>query len=103
MQTNRDGLRYAVQEFLNDVIEQGFHHLVNYPQSDNELSLIIKEATEELNYQLLRIDSHQFATGSKELMDHYMTISKDAQKISLELLSRLQRVQERDIPRLRRV
>ncbi len=103
MQTNRDGLRYAVQEFLNDVIEQGFHHLVNYPQSDNELSLIIKEATEELNYQLLRIDSHQFPNGSKELVDHYMAISKDTQKISLELLSRLQRVQERDIPRLRRV
>lgn len=103
MQTNREGLRYAVQEFLNDVIEQGFHHLVNYPQSDNELSLIIKEATEELNYQLLRIDSHSHPQGSKELLDHYMTISKDSQKVSLELLSRLQKVQERDIPRLRRV
>jgi arsenate reductase-like glutaredoxin family protein len=103
MQTNRDQMKYAVQEILNDVIEQGFHHLVNHPQNSDELNRIIKDATDELNYQLLKIDSHSFKPGSKELSDHFQCISKDAQRKSLELLSRLQKIQQLDIPRLKRI
>jgi hypothetical protein len=103
MNTDRDQLRYAVQEFLNDVIEQGFHHLINHPQQSDELNLIIKEATDELNYQLLRIDAHSFKQGSKELNEHYKAISVETQRRSLELLSNLQKIQQRDIPRLNRV
>jgi hypothetical protein len=103
MQTNREQMKYAVQEILNDVIEQGFHHLVNHPQDGDELNKIIKDATDELNYQLLKIDSHTHKAGSKELMDHFQSISKDAQRKSLELLSRLQKIQQLDIPRLKRM
>jgi len=103
MTTDRDQLKYAVQEILNDVIEQGFHHLVNHPQSSDELNKIIKDATDELNYQLLKIDSHNFKSDSKELKEHFGAISKDAQRKSLELLSRLQRIQQVDIPRLKRM
>jgi len=103
MGENRDELRYAVQELLNEVIEQGFHHLVNHPQDSDELNRIIKEASEELNYQLLRIDSHSHKPGSQELEGHFRQISRDCQRKSLELLRNLQRVQQRDIPRLRRV
>lgn len=103
MSTTREELRYAVQEFLNDVIEQGFHHLVNHPQEDNELNTIIREATDELNDQLKSIDNHSFHPESKELNDHYEQISRLAQRRSLELLSRLQKIQQRDIPRLKRV
>jgi len=103
MESNRDNLRYAVQELLNEVIEQGFHHLVNHPQNSDELNRIIKEATDELNYQLVRIDSHSFQKDSHELMVHYQQISQDSQRNSLELLGKLQQVQQRDVPRLRRV
>jgi hypothetical protein len=103
MNTDRDQLRYAVQEFLNDVIEQGFHHLINHPQQSDELNLIIKDATDELNYQLLRIDAHSYKQGSQELNSHYKTISIETQRRSLELLSNLQKIQQRDIPRLNRV
>lgn len=103
MNTDRDQLRYAVQEFLNDVIEQGFHHLINHPQQSDELNLIIKDATDELNYQLLRIDAHSFKQGSQELNSHYKAISVETQRRSLELLSNLQKIQQRDIPRLNRV
>jgi arsenate reductase-like glutaredoxin family protein len=103
MESNRDNLRYAVQELLNEVIEQGFHHLVNHPQNSDELNRIIKEATDELNYQLLRIDSHSYKRDSHELKSHYDQISKDSQRNSLELLGKLQQVQQRDVPRLRRV
>jgi hypothetical protein len=103
MTTNRDQLKYAVQEILNDVIEQGFHHLVHHPQQSDELNRIIKDATDELNYQIMKIDAHNFKQESKELYDHYQRISQDTQRKSLELLGELQRIQHADIPRLKRV
>lgn len=103
MNKTRDSLRQAVQELMNDVIEQGFHHLVNHPQQSDELNKIIKEATDEMNYQLIKIDSHHFLPESPELQKHFETISNDTQKKSLALLSQLQKIQILDNPRLRRV
>ncbi|MBL0315986.1 MAG: hypothetical protein IPP69_09470 [Flavobacteriales bacterium] len=103
MEMTRDALRNVVQELLNDVIEQGFHHLVNHPQQGDELNKIIKDATDELNYQLLKVDSHNHHVNSPGLARHYDEISRDTQKKSLDLLSRLQKVQITDNPRLKRV
>jgi arsenate reductase-like glutaredoxin family protein len=103
MATSREELKSAVHEILNDVIEQGFHHLVRHPQQSDELNHIIKDASEEMNYQLLRIDSHNYKEDSEELHQHYSTISRDAQKTSLDLLGRLQKIQVLDNPRLKRV
>jgi hypothetical protein len=103
MVTSREELRNAVQELMNDVIEQGFHHLMHYPQQSDELNRIIKDATDELNYQLLKVDSHSFRNGSKELSNHYSSISHDTQRKSLDLLARLQKIQVMDNPRLKRV
>ncbi|MBX7052573.1 MAG: hypothetical protein K1X54_11105 [Flavobacteriales bacterium] len=103
MEMTRDALRNVVQELLNDVIEQGFHHLVNHPQQSDELNKIIKDATDELNYQLLKVDSHNHSTNSPALSKHYEEISRDTQRKSLDLLSRLQKVQLVDNPRLKRV
>lgn len=96
MVTSREEVKEAVQQLLNDVIEQGFQHLVHHPQESNELNQIIHEATSEMNYQLLKLDSHNFKKGSKDLMNYYQGISKDTQRSSLNLLSRLQKVRERD-------
>ena len=85
MVTSREELRNALQELMNDVIEQGFHHLMNHPQQSDELNRIIKDATDELNYQLLKVDSHSFRNGSKELKNHYNIISHDTQRKSLDL------------------
>jgi len=103
MNTSREELKEAVQQMLNDVIEQGFHHLVNHPQQTNELNSIIHDATNELNYQLLKVDSHSYKAETEELENHYKIISKDTQRTSLDLLSRLQRVRELDNPRLKRI
>lgn len=102
MVKSRDTIRIVVQELLNDVIEQGFHHLVNHPQQSDELNHIIQDATEELNYQLLKIDSHSFKLD-KEIEQHYERISSDTQRKSLDLLSKLQKIQIIDNPRLKRV
>lgn len=103
MTTSKEELKQAVHDLLNDVIEQGFHHLVNHPQQSNELNNIIHEATNELNYQLLKMDAHSFKQETPELENHYKSISKDAQRTSLDLLSRLQKVRELDNPRLKRI
>ena len=50
---NRENARQIVQELLNDVIEQGFHHLLRHPQQSDDLNLIIKDATDEMNQQLM--------------------------------------------------
>lgn len=103
MATSREELKQAVHELLNDVIEQGFHHLVNHPQQSTALNQIISDATNELNYQLLKVDSHEHKPDTQELLSHYQSVSKDAQRSSLDLLSRLQKVRELDNPRLRRI
>lgn len=102
MTTTREEIRQAVHDLLNDVIEQGFHHLVNHPQQSTELNEIISEATQELNYQLLKVDSHSHAEESEAQQHHYQSISHDTQRSSLQLLSRLQKVREMVNPRLRR-
>lgn len=103
METSREHIRNVVQELMNDVIEQGFHHLIHHPQQSDELNRLIKEATDELHYQLLRIDSHNHKPLSEELKNHYRSISQDSQRRSLDLLSRLQKIQHADNPRLKRV
>jgi len=103
MVQSRDSIRLVVQEMMNDVIEQGFHHLIHHPQQSDELNRIIKDATEELNYQLLKVDSHSHKPESPELIKHYEGISHDAQRKSLDLLSRLQKIQVLQNPRLKRV
>lgn len=103
MVNSRESLRQIVQELMNDVIEQGFHHLIHHPQESDALNKIIKDATDEMNYQLLKVDSHNHKHDSEELQKHYQAISHDAQRRSLELLSRLQKIQIQQNPRLRRV
>lgn len=89
----RTELQYAVRNILDDVIEQSFRHLINHPQSSDELNRIIREATEELNYLYLKIDAHQHKENSRDLDHHYQQITTDLHKKSLHLLSRLQRIQ----------
>lgn len=100
---NRDSARRVVQELLNDVIEQGFHHLLRHPQQGDDLNQIIKEATDELNQQLGKLDVTGPGSDASELAKHYRTVISDTEIKSLHLLSRLQKIQQIDNPRLKRV
>lgn len=93
---SRSELQHAVRNILDDVIEQSFNHLIHHPQNSDELNRIIREATDEFNYLYLKIDAHQYPQKSPDLEKHYATISKDLQRKSLHLLSRLQRIQQGD-------
>ena len=90
---SRSEIYQAVNTILNDVIEQSFSHLVRHPQRSDELNHIIREASEDLNYYLLKIDAHDHRPNSKGLEEHYLSITKEVGKKSLHLLARLQRLQ----------
>jgi hypothetical protein len=93
MPTDRQELHAAVHSMLNDVVEQCFQHLMHHPQHSDHINRIIREASEEMNYQCLKIDAHSHRSNSKLLQEHYACISKDVHRRSLEMLSRLQRIQ----------
>ena len=85
MATNRSQLKQAVHSMLNDVVEQCFHHLIHYPHQTAKINKIIKDATDEINYQLIRIDAHDFNEESLELNQHYQIISKSLKRRMLFL------------------
>jgi len=102
MENSRESIRTIVQKLMNDVIEQGFHEIVNRPQESTHLNEVIKSASETLGHQLYRIDNHGLKQGSTELESHWQSISKEAQQVSLELLSEIQRIRHQYNPRLKR-
>lgn len=103
MENSRESIRTIVQELMNEVIEQGFHELVSRPQESPHLNEVINSASEALGDQLHRIDNHGLKPGSTELNQHWQSISKEAQQVSLQLLSEIQRIQQQYNPRLKRI
>ncbi len=93
MATDCNDLKRAVHSIMNDVVEQCFHHLIYHPEYAEPLNQIIREASEEINYQCLKVDAHSHRRNSSAAEEHYKTISRDVHKKSLEMLSRLQRIQ----------
>ncbi|MFM7726797.1 MAG: hypothetical protein ACKO7B_08850 [Flavobacteriales bacterium] len=103
MDNSRESTRNIVQELMNEVIEQGFHELVNRPQESTRLNVLIQSATNRLGEQLHRIDHHGHQPGSAELQKHWESITSEAQQVSLQLLSEIQQIQQHYNPRLKRV
>lgn len=103
MENSRESIRSVVQELMNEVIEQGFHELVNKPQESTRLNDVIKAASDAMSMQLKRIDDHVLPANSKALMAHWQQISTDAQRESLHLLSEIQQIRHTYNPRLKRV
>ncbi len=103
MENSRESTRNFVQELMNEVIEQGFHELVNRPQESTRLNVLLQNASNKLGEQLHRIDHHSYKPGSNELQQHWESITTEAQKVSLELLTEIQQIQQQYNPRLKRV
>jgi len=103
MENSRETTRSIVQQLMNEVIEQGFHELVSRPQESTRLNILIQSATHRLGEQLHRIDHHSFPDGSKELQDHWQSITSSAEKESFEMLTEIQRIQQQYNPRLKRI
>ena len=103
MDNSREATRNVVQELMNEVIEQGFHELVNRPQESSRLNELLQSAGNSLGEQLYRIDHHEFKPGSKELQQHWAAITTESQRVSLEFLRQIQHIRQQYNPRLKRV
>ena len=103
MDNSREATRNVVQELMNEVIEQGFHELVNRPQESSRLNELLQSAGNSLGEQLYRIDHHEFKPGSKELQQHWEAITVESQRVSLEFLRQIQQIRQQYNPRLKRV
>lgn len=103
MENSRESIRSIVHELMNEVIEVGFHELVNRPQESTRLNDVIKNAGESLGEHLRRIDDHSLPPNSAALMEHWQKVSEDAQRDSLNLLSEIQQIRQTYNPRLKRV
>lgn len=96
MATDRNELKRAVHSIMNDVVEQCFHHLIHHPHQGDTINGLIRDASQEIHYQCIKIDAHAYRERSQEAEAHYRNIANDVQRKSLELLSRLQRIQKED-------
>lgn len=92
MPFDRQDLKRTVHAIMNDVVEQCFQHLIHHPDHAPAINKIIREASDEISYQSIKIDAHKFKSRSKELDEHYSAIGRDVHKKSLEMLSRLQKI-----------
>jgi len=92
----KEDVKFAVNSMFNDVIEQAFQYLVQHPQQSDGINRIIKEASDEMNYQMLKIDAHNHPPLSPDLQGHFNHINKDVHRKSLELLSKLQSFQREE-------
>ncbi len=92
MPIDRQDLKRTVHAIMNDVVEQCFQHLIHHPQHANQINRIIREASDEINYQTIKIDAHNYNGRTKDMDAHYAGISRDVHKKSLDMLSRLQKI-----------
>jgi hypothetical protein len=103
MDNSRESTRNIVQELMNEVIEQGFHELVNRPQESTRLNELIQSAGNSLGQQLYKIDHHDFKAGSPELQRYWEEITNESQRVSLDFLHQIQQIRQQYNPRLKRV
>lgn len=96
MPAHRDQLKRAVHVIMNDVVEQCFQCMVNHPHLSEQLNQIVRDASDEIQYQVLKIDAHSYPDGSSALEEHYRGITKDLQRKSLMLLSKVQKMQQNE-------
>ncbi|MEO0404638.1 MAG: hypothetical protein AAF193_07180 [Bacteroidota bacterium] len=94
MSTRHNDLKKAVHSMLNDVVEQCFQRMIHHPEDASDLNGIIKDATDEINYQVLKLEANQSVNDPVKLDEIHRVVSKDTHKKSMELLRKLQHLQK---------
>jgi len=89
--SNRNEIRSAMQEMMNDVMNRGYDLLLQKPEQSEELETVLSQASESLSEQLTELDQLP-ATTEQEMEERCELLSKKAQERNLELLSALQRI-----------
>lgn len=95
MHATQESLKRAIKTMLNDVIERGYKHMINYPQENDALNRLVGEASETINILNAKAENHYLKEGSQQFEKYFHLLSKELDSKSLEYLSRLQEIQRK--------
>ena len=90
---NKDEIRSAMQEMMNDVMNRGYDLLIHKPEQTQELDKLLTRAAENLSAQLGELEQIEHTSSEKEAEARYEGLSKQSQERSLELLAAIQRIE----------
>lgn len=90
--SNRNEIRSAMQEMMNDVMNRGYDLLLIKPEQSEELEKILSQASESLSAQLTELEQVKMTESETEMEERYEILSQRAQERNLELLAALQRI-----------
>lgn len=89
MPTNKTHLKKAAYTLFNDVIEQSFRQLINFPEEGDRLNKIIQKASDELNFMTAKIDRSDEDYPAMQLKSRYDQISSELNEKSMVLMKEL--------------
>ena len=90
--SNKNEIRSAMQEMMNDVMNRGYDLLIQKPEHSAELDRVLNQASESLSAQLKELEQVKTSASEVECDALYEILSQKAQERNLELLGKLQRI-----------
>ena len=90
MPLHSENVRRAIHSMLNDVVEQSFAHVLAFPIDDEHAHLLIKRANISLKALVSQARKDVLIKDETLKQAALRDTIKNAEKISLELLSELQ-------------
>jgi len=89
-------LKSAIEEIMNDVIQQAFTYSINHPQNSDQLNVLIKDATNTTESLVHRLNDISKFTDDRLKQIELDALAKDLKKESLLHLSQLQKIKEKE-------
>jgi len=85
-------VKKAIEDIMNDVIQQAFSYSINNPQDSNELNELIKNATKTTEKLVQRLNKVSESSDEGLVQVELDSLAKDLKKKSLIHLSELQKI-----------
>jgi len=91
--TSKRLLKKKISSVVNNIIEECYTmQIVGQGKADKETNLIIDEAVEMFDDMLSRVNAARNIEDKNELRKHFESINSDFEKISLSLMSRMNKL-----------
>ncbi len=88
-------LKNAIEEIMNDVIQQASFYSINNPQNSDRLNKIVSDATNTTERLVYRLNEISKFSDDKLQQIELDALAKDLKKDSLLHLSALQKIKEK--------
>jgi len=89
-------IKSAIEEIMNDVIQQAFTYSINHPQNSDRLNVLIKKSTETTEQLIHRLNGISKFTDERLQQIELDALAKDLKRESLLHLSELQKIKGKE-------